>query len=121
MSLISIERYKIIKSSLQKNLNMNQVVFSILGSVFLGIFWALLPIFGWSHYSLEGALTSCSVEWNEKSFNVLSYNVTILITVFIIPVSIILITNTKLIFMVKKTLEEIFYYLKFYLFKRYST
>ena len=34
-------------------------------------FYNRLPFFGfWSHYSLEGLQVSCSVEWKEKSFNV---------------------------------------------------
>lgn len=30
---------------------------------FLGVFCAIVPLFGWSYYSMEGSLTSCSVEW----------------------------------------------------------
>ncbi len=61
--------------------------------ILLGVFWASLPLFGWSHYSLESGLTSCSVEWAERSFNVYSYNVTIFIFVFVIPVFIIVFCN----------------------------
>ena len=35
----------------------------------MGIFWAIIPLFGWSEYSLEGALISCSVEWNKKELH----------------------------------------------------
>lgn len=101
MVLVSVERYYLIQNSFKTKINTNQVVFSILVCFFLGFAWAIFPLFGWSHYSLEGAHTSCSVEWNEKSFNVISYNITILITVFIIPVIAIAFTNIKLIFMVK--------------------
>lgn len=82
----------------------------------LGLIWATLPIFGWSHYSLEGVQTSCSVEWNEKNFNVLSYNVTILIAVFILPVSIIAYTNIRLILMVENI--QFFIYLLILFFFR---
>ncbi|CAF1051697.1 unnamed protein product [Brachionus calyciflorus] len=101
MALISLERYFMIYNSLKTKLNSNQVLFSILICVILGFIWAFLPLVGWSHYSLEGALTSCSVEWNERNFNVLSYNVTIFITVFFIPILIIIITNFKLIKLIK--------------------
>ncbi|CAF0893793.1 unnamed protein product [Brachionus calyciflorus] len=101
MALISLERYFMIYNSLKTKLNSNQVLFSILICVILGFIWAFLPLVGWSHYSLEGALTSCSVEWNERNFNVLSYNVTIFITVFFIPILIIVITNFKLIKLIK--------------------
>ncbi|CAF1150452.1 unnamed protein product [Brachionus calyciflorus] len=101
MALISLERYFMIYNSLKTKLNSNQVLFSIFVCGILGFIWAFLPIVGWSHYSLEGALTSCSVEWNERNFNVLSYNVTIFITVFFIPILIIVITNFKLIKLIK--------------------
>lgn len=69
-------------------------------SVFLGGIWAIFPVFGWSYYSVEGALTSCSVEWAERSFNVISYNVAIFIFVFILPFGVILVTNLKLLLIV---------------------
>jgi len=34
----------------------------------------MAPMFGWSYYSLEDGLVSCSVEYNEKSINLISYN-----------------------------------------------
>ncbi|RNA14436.1 visual pigment-like receptor peropsin [Brachionus plicatilis] len=54
----------------------------IFACVALGLWWSVLPFFGWSYYSFEGVGTSCSVEWNEKSLNVMSYNLTILIKKF---------------------------------------
>lgn len=61
--------------------------------LFLSIFWSTVPIFGWSYYSLEDGLVSCSVEYNEKSLNVISYNISMFIFVFIIPLGIIIATN----------------------------
>ena len=69
----------------------------ILSCILLGLFWASLPLLGWSYYSPEGLGTSCSVEWNEKSFNVLSYNITILITVFLIPLILLIYINVLII------------------------
>ena len=69
----------------------------IITCILLGLFWASLPLFGWSYYSPEGLGTSCSVEWNEKSFNVLSYNITILITVFLIPLILLIYINVLII------------------------
>lgn len=60
-----------------------------------------MPVFGWSYYSLEGALTSCSIEWHERSFNVISYNMTIFVATFIMPFGVIAITNIKLLLIVR--------------------
>ena len=101
MTLISLERYYILKFPTNvKNLNKKNVILAIGGSVMLGLFWSAMPLIGWSHYSLEDSYTSCSVEWKEKSFNVLSYNVAIFIFVFFIPFGFILFSNLKSIIIV---------------------
>jgi len=38
----------------------------------------IAPLVGWSYYSLESSLIQCGVEWAERSWNVQSYNFTIL-------------------------------------------
>ena len=63
--------------------------------LFLSLLWAIFPLFGWSYYTLEGALTSCSVEWADRSWNVWSYNFTIWIFGFIIPLGGIIYSNIK--------------------------
>ena len=72
-------------------------IIGIVLSVALGLFWSVVPMFGWSYYSLEGALTSCSVEWEDRSFNVVSYNVSIFIGTYFIPLIVIIITGVLVI------------------------
>jgi hypothetical protein len=62
-----------------------------------GLGWSLLPTVGWSYYALEGAQTSCSVKWEDPSFNVVSYNIAMFLFVFIVPLTFLLVTNYKLI------------------------
>jgi c-opsin len=59
-----------------------------------------MPLFGWSHYSLEGAHISCSIEWKSKDKDTVSYNVTALILFFFIPCIILLASNIKLFLIV---------------------
>jgi hypothetical protein len=40
---------------------------------------------------------SCGVEWQDNSANVLSYNITILIFAFLLPLIVLIITNVKII------------------------
>ena len=75
--------------------------FLIVVCILLGLTWSVLPLLGWSHYSFEGSHTSCSVEWNDKSLNVVSYNITMFGFVYLIPLVAIIITNVKLIIMLK--------------------
>ena len=92
-----------------KNITLKTTLTVVLACSINGLFWAILPLFGWSHYSLEGAYTSCSVEWQERSFNVISYNVTIFVLVFLVPVVLILVTSIKLAWIV----VSLFFLLKF--------
>jgi c-opsin len=66
-------------------------------SIFFAFFFAIMPAFGWSEYTLEGIMISCSVEWDEKTASVISFNITILIFVFLLPIFLIVITSFKLI------------------------
>ena len=61
----------------------------------LGVIWASLPLLGWSNYKLEAFGLSCSMERNEKSFNL-----TILVFVFLIPLVCIVLTTLMSIMMV---------------------
>ena len=76
---------------------------SIATCLLLGVLWPVLPLFGWSFYTLEGGLTTCAVEWAERSIAVVSYNATIFIFVFFVPLFIITFTNIKLIYFVSDT------------------
>lgn len=81
----------------------------ILIAISLSLFWSLMPLIGWSRYSLEGALTSCSPEWRDHSFNVISFNISIIICVLGIPFIVLIISNIMLIRIVSLVLF-IFYF-----------
>jgi uncharacterized membrane protein len=78
------------------------IVILVISSIF-SLFWSIVPMFGWSHYSLEGTLTSCSVEWFERSLNVISYNISMFIFVFFIPLILIILSNIGLLTIVKQS------------------
>jgi hypothetical protein len=98
---ISFERFFILYEPTGiRKLNKRFCSIMILGCFALGLFWSSMPLLGWSHYSYEGVGTSCSVEWNERSQSVTSYNVSMFLLVFILPVSFISISNLRIIFIV---------------------
>lgn len=103
MVAISFERLYVIGQPIKrgrKKIAKSYYFLVIILCIVLGLFWSLLPISGWSYYSFEGFGTSCSVEWNDKTLNVVSYNFTILVFVFLIPSICLLVNNLKLICMV---------------------
>lgn len=101
MAAISFERFYIIYKPMSiRNVNIRTNLLIILACSLNGLMWASFPLLGWSYYSLEGAYTSCAVEWKERSPSVSSYNITIFFLVFLIPLALILVSNAKLILIV---------------------
>jgi hypothetical protein len=86
MSAISIERYYVIHKPMNiKKINYTSVYLIVFACIALSVFWTSAPFFGWSHYAFEGVKTSCSIEWNEYNFSVLSYNMAIFLFVVVVP------------------------------------
>ena len=102
MTAISYVRYDILKKQKnEKSIGNVIIIKAVVISLILSLFWSAMPIFGWSHYSLESGLVSCSVEYNEKSLNVISYNIGMFIFLFILPFGITIYASIKSLFIVK--------------------
>ena len=54
------------------------------------LIWSIAPIFGWSSYKQEGIGTSCSTDWKSRDVKSLSYGIVLIITCFVVPVTVIL-------------------------------
>ena len=101
---ISFERYYLMNNPLDfvnQQIKLTKIYSAILICLLLAFLWSILPWLGWSYYSYEGFETSCSVEWKDNSLNVISYNISIFLFVFLIPFAIILFTNLKLVILIK--------------------
>ncbi len=94
---ISLQRYYIIRKPLNIKKITKKATLIVIGICCAsGLIWSLLPLFGWSSYVLEGSLTSCGPDFHSKTFNNLSFNITLFLTVFVIPFCIIAVTSFKL-------------------------
>ena len=60
------------------------------------LFWAVLPLFGWSSYGLEGVGIGCSIKWQSRDVGNISYTVLLFVFAFLIPVGIICVTYLKI-------------------------
>ncbi|CAF1546236.1 unnamed protein product [Adineta ricciae] len=97
LCLISIDRYrKIIRPFSAQKANIKQTYLTIAVAYLLSLFWTVMPLLGWSDYDYEGIRISCSIKWTGRSFNIISYNITIFIFVYLVPITIIIVTNTKI-------------------------
>lgn len=99
-------RYKTLKHQITENNKINiKPVVSL--SFILSLFWSTLPLLDWSYYSLEDSFVACSVEYNEKSINVITYNVGMFTFVFVVPFTLIIYYN------IKSLLDVIYFFLIF--------
>ena len=80
-----------------KSITYKTCFLAIVLCIFLSLIWTVFPLTGWSYYSTEGIKMSCGVEWQDLSLNVMSYNVSIFIFAFFLPLTIIAISNYKMI------------------------
>jgi hypothetical protein len=87
-----------------KQINNTHIAVVVASCLFLGLLWAVFPLVGWSYYALEGAQTSCSVKYDKRDLNVMSYNMAMFLFVFFIPLIAIVITSYKMLVMVKISL-----------------
>ena len=103
MAALSIVRYDILRKTKELQTKSNKRVFqkATIVCVLLSLFWALGPLLGWSNYSLEGNLLSCSIEHLSKEINVLSFNLMLFSFALALPICIILIANIKALLMVR--------------------
>ena len=96
MTAVSLMRYHILKNARVNNkITKNLIVFIVTICIIKSAFWSSAPLFGWSYYSLEESLVTCSVEWKERSLNVISYNISMFIFVFFIPFLLIIFANIR--------------------------
>ena len=101
MAFISIERFYVIYRPMNlRDINMKTSTAIILFCLLNGFVWAFLPLVGWSYYSPEGSLTSCSVEWKERTISVISYNIVMFVLVYCVPLAVTFGTNFKLLLLV---------------------
>ncbi|CAF1545172.1 unnamed protein product [Adineta ricciae] len=97
LCLISIDRYrKITQPFSPQKVNIKQTYLAIVVAYLLSLFWTVMPLLGWSNYDYEGIGISCSINWTGRSFNIISYNITIFIFVYLVPITIIIVTNIKI-------------------------
>jgi hypothetical protein len=92
-----------------KGIDYSSSLKALISSILIGLFWALVPLFGWSEYAFEGAMISCSVEWNKKTPSIISYNIFIFIFIFLLPMSVFIFTNARILIIVSFFFIQYFY------------
>ncbi|KAI3371173.1 hypothetical protein L3Q82_023803 [Scortum barcoo] len=98
LTLLAYERYNVVcKPRAGLKLIMRRSVIGLLFVWIFCLFWAVAPLFGWSSYGPEGVQTSCSLSWEERSWNNYSYLILYTLFCFIFPVAVIIYCYSKVL------------------------
>lgn len=98
LTLLAYERYNVVcKPRAGLKLNMRRSLVGLLFVWTFCLFWAVTPLLGWSSYGPEGVQTSCSLAWEERSWNNYSYLILYTLLCFILPVGVIIYCYTKVL------------------------
>jgi hypothetical protein len=66
-------------------------------SILFSLFWSIMPMFGWSHYTLDGIMINCSNNRRERSAKIISFTLVLFACVYLIPLIVIITVNTKIV------------------------
>jgi hypothetical protein len=98
MAAISFERFYIMYTPLKiRNISYRLAFLTIFICCLFGLFWAIMPLVGWSYYTIEDGLISCSIEYRGNDWNIRSFIISIFIFVYLIPFGTIFFTSIGLL------------------------
>ncbi|AWO98360.1 UV opsin isoform 3 [Scophthalmus maximus] len=100
LAVLSFERYLVIcKPFGSFRFGSNHAVAAVTFTWFMGISCSVPPFFGWSRYIPEGLGCSCGPDWytHNEDFHCSSYVIFLMVTCFIVPLSIIVFSYSQLL------------------------
>ncbi|KAJ8253187.1 hypothetical protein GJAV_G00210070 [Gymnothorax javanicus] len=86
LAILSYDRYSTLTVCNKRAPNYQKPLLAVAGSWLYALFWTVPPLLGWSSYGLEGAGTSCSVTWTERTARSHSYIICLFIFCLGLPV-----------------------------------
>ncbi|KAM6893544.1 teleost multiple tissue opsin 2a [Xenentodon cancila] len=102
LSTLSYERYSTLMVYNKRSADYRKPLLAVGGSWLYSVVWTMPPLLGWSSYGLEGAGTSCSVTWTERTLHSHSYIVCLFVFCLGLPVLVMVYCYGRLLHAVKK-------------------
>uniref|UniRef100_A0ACB8FJN0 Uncharacterized protein n=1 Tax=Sphaerodactylus townsendi TaxID=933632 RepID=A0ACB8FJN0_9SAUR len=107
LAILSYERYRTLTLSRKHGSDYQKVLLGVGGSWFYALIWTVPPLFGWGSYGIEGAGTSCSVQWSSESVESVSYIICLFMFCLVIPVMVMIYSYGCLFYAVKQLKKSI--------------
>ncbi|XP_026128115.1 vertebrate ancient opsin [Carassius auratus] len=100
--VLSYDRYRTLTVYHNRGPDYRKPLLAVLGSWLYSLIWTVPPLLGWSSYGLEGAGTSCSVSWTERSTQSNAYIICLFIFCLGLPVLVMVYCYGRLLYAVKQ-------------------
>ncbi|KAJ8246979.1 hypothetical protein GJAV_G00257410 [Gymnothorax javanicus] len=102
LSILSYERYATVLRCTKADISDYRKSWLCIGGSWLYSFlWTVPPFLGWSSYGPEGAGTSCSVQWHQRSPNSISYVVCLFIFCLLLPLMLMVFCYSRILLAVR--------------------
>ena len=102
LSVLSYDRYSTLMVYNKRSADYRKPLLAVGGSWLYSLVWTVPPLLGWSSYGLEGAGTSCSVTWTERSARSHSYIICLFVFCLGLPVLVMVYCYSRLLHAVKQ-------------------
>ena len=102
ITALAFVSYITIRSSTPNPVSTRRAFQAVLCSWLLGILSSCFPIIGWSEYTFEAFGLHCSINWDLITLGNLTYSAYLLIIFYLLPVSIIVFSYTKIFFLIRR-------------------
>uniref|UniRef100_A0A8C3G183 Teleost multiple tissue opsin 2a n=1 Tax=Cyclopterus lumpus TaxID=8103 RepID=A0A8C3G183_CYCLU len=99
---LSYERYSTLMVCNKRVSDYRKPLLAVGGSWLYSVVWTVPPLLGWSSYGLEGAGTSCSVTWTERSSGSHSYIICLFVFCLGVPVVVMVYCYSRLLLAVRQ-------------------
>lgn len=100
--VLSYDRYSTLTVYHNRGPDYRKPLLAVGGSWLYSLIWTVPPLLGWSSYGLEGAGTSCSVSWTERTAQSHAYIICLFIFCLGLPVLAMVYYYGRLLYAVKQ-------------------
>ncbi|XP_045907189.1 teleost multiple tissue opsin 2a [Micropterus dolomieu] len=102
LAALSYDRYSTLMVYNKQVSDYRKPLLAVGGAWLYSLLWTVPPLLGWSSYGPEGAGTSCSVTWTERSFGSHSYIICLFVFCLGLPVLVMVYCYGRLLYAVKQ-------------------
>ncbi|XP_041699864.2 teleost multiple tissue opsin 2b [Coregonus clupeaformis] len=100
--VLSYDRYSTLTVYNKRGPNYRKPLLAVGGSWLYSLIWTVPPLLGWSSYDLEGAGTSCSVSWTQRTAQSHAYIICLFIFCLGLPIVIMVYCYCRLLWAIKQ-------------------